>query len=255
MRGARGSRNATRVVSVAAIVGFAVASPTAEAQEVEPVAGPVASSPPAKPPEPVVRIHIRAPTIVQLYRHVGVEWVHACESPCDVELPLADEYRTFGGRNGTSQPFRLHGSPGESIEVTVDPPATGGVGLGVALGAFSGLALLFSSGLALEEAGELHDTVCGQPRNCQNNQSTLDAGLVTMAVSAAVLTVGLAIAVSSAQVDILQRAAPPAPDVWRPRFVGLSASASGAAFLPRPTWRELSAAPTFNVPVFLSGSF
>jgi len=93
------------------------------------------------------RVHIKSEKHVQLESRASKHdaWLLACESPCDRDLALGDEYRVIYGteaRATRGDAFRLSAAPGGSVTVTVDEGstaqavgglvmATGGVALAV----------------------------------------------------------------------------------------------------------------------------
>jgi hypothetical protein len=48
-------------------------------------------------------------------------WVTACESPCDLQLPLNNDYRIVGEGIWASNEFELEGNPGQRIILKVNP--------------------------------------------------------------------------------------------------------------------------------------
>ena len=94
-------------------VGAAGWSPTARADE-NPIHVPTA------------RVGVTATDVtVRVDRRDGPDdpWRHACDSPCDIVLPLAGEYRINGG-----EPFRLRGNDGGAIELAYRGPSSTGIG-------------------------------------------------------------------------------------------------------------------------------
>jgi hypothetical protein len=111
------------------------------------LASTLASASIAHADEDHARVHIKSAKHVQLESRASMHdaWMLACESPCDRDLPLADEYRVIHGTEAGAtrgDTFRLSGAPGGSVTVTVDEGstaqfvgglvvATGGVALAV----------------------------------------------------------------------------------------------------------------------------
>lgn len=73
-------------------------------------------------------------------------WDLVCMAPCDVELPLANQYRIGGPNIRTSSPFGVSASPGQRVLITVAPASkagfTGGVTLLSTGGAATGIGLV-----------------------------------------------------------------------------------------------------------------
>jgi hypothetical protein len=105
---------------------------------------------------PRVWVHLDSPSPVQLQRHDRErnEWAFACAAPCDLELPLEDDYRVVYAKGSAfGETLRLRGQPGAEVIVKVHPPSevaaiAGGalIGLGTVVGV-AGLAgaLLFAA--------------------------------------------------------------------------------------------------------------
>jgi hypothetical protein len=104
---------------------------------------------------PRVWVHIDSPSPVQLQRHDRERnvWDVACDAPCDVALPLEDDYRVAyanfaqGGDHakagGFGETIRITGEPGAEVIVKVHPPseaATIGGGALIGVGAVVGVA-------------------------------------------------------------------------------------------------------------------
>ena len=91
---------------------------------------------------PRAHVHISTPKTVQLFRRPAgtTGWSHACASPCDIDLPLGDDYRATGSGVAQSKEFHLQGAPGERLEIVVDPTSASGMvagGLLAGTGAFA----------------------------------------------------------------------------------------------------------------------
>src|SRR5262249_28257391 len=83
---------------------------------------------------PMVLVHIESQRRVTLdRRNPGDDqpWVTACDSPCDAQLPLNNDYRIVGEGIWASSEFGLEGSPGQRIVLKVNPATrlarTGGI--------------------------------------------------------------------------------------------------------------------------------
>lgn len=73
---------------------------------------------------PTVLVHIETSRPITLDRRNPGEdqpWVTACESPCDVQLPLNNDYRIVGEGIWASSEFELEGSAGQRVVVKVAP--------------------------------------------------------------------------------------------------------------------------------------
>jgi hypothetical protein len=73
---------------------------------------------------PLVLVHIETQRRVTLdRRNPGDDqaWVTACESPCDVQLPLNNDYRIVGEGIWASSEFELEANPGQRVVIKVNP--------------------------------------------------------------------------------------------------------------------------------------
>ncbi len=73
---------------------------------------------------PTALVHIESSRPVTLdRRNPGDDepWVTACESPCDVQLPLNNDYRIVGQGIWASSEFDLEGQPGQRVVIKVNP--------------------------------------------------------------------------------------------------------------------------------------
>jgi hypothetical protein len=59
------------------------------------------------------------------------EWVTACESPCDQQMPLNNEYRIAGSGVTQSGEFTLDGKPGQRVVITANVGTTAGLTAGL----------------------------------------------------------------------------------------------------------------------------
>jgi hypothetical protein len=142
-------------------------------------------------------VHIQSPRHVTLDRKNPGEdepWVTACESPCDVELPLDNDYRIVGSGVRPSGEFRLEGKPGERIVLEVNPSSKAVRATGILLGSLGITAIV--SGLYLW-AGMLPATsgqACtSDPRDahpCDTARDIGRAGLIMAGAGAVLATVG-----------------------------------------------------------------
>jgi hypothetical protein len=200
-----------------------------------------APRPPPPPPPPPMRgplvwVHITAPQHVTLNRRLdqGADWVKACDSPCDVELPIADEYEIAGLGNGPSKEFHLQASPGQSVVLSIEPPSIGGIVLGGGLVFVGGVGLYISVLVGLAVAAACTDQSCGT-----------NPGWVGSGISAGAMAAGGFILYLSAKTDINQHESTPQP-----------AAPPQNAYLREPTWRTTieplptTSGPAFVVPIF-----
>ncbi len=154
--------------------------------------------PPAPKQGPLVRVHITTDQNVLLDRRPeGSEtWVPACAAPCDEDFPLADEYRLSGPGLRSTGEFRLQGSPGGRVDLSVSPATktawwvgAGVGGMGLVIDVYALYIALFGS--MLENACHPGDSY--YPRSCSTSSSgtTLrNVGLIMLIPGPAAAIVG-----------------------------------------------------------------
>jgi hypothetical protein len=194
---------------------------------------------------PRVRVHVESKKKVELHRKRdgagGTSgWVHACMSPCEVELPLGDTYKITGSGILSSSEFRLHEEPNHTANVVVDPTSVGGMVLGGLLGGAGGwgayvgfLMVAIGASQADADCSRLYSTgyyaSSSSYSRCQSERRTgpglRDAGLVVLGASLAAGVAGVLVIISSAPTDVSQPGGAPSKD----------------AFLREPTWKRPSA--------------
>jgi hypothetical protein len=213
----------------------------AASTKITPPSAPPAPAPPApEPPPPPMRgplvwVHIASPKHVTLNRRLDESgsWAHACDSPCDVELPIADEYEIAGLGNGPTKAFRLNASAGQSVVLSIEPPSIGGIVLGGALVLLGGVALYISAIVGVGIAAACTDEKCGT-----------NGGYVAAAVSGGAMAAGGIIIYLSATTDINQHESVPTP-----------ARARDTTWLREPVWHTPIdpvpvSTPAFIIPIF-----
>jgi hypothetical protein len=223
-------------------------------------AAPATPAVPAPMVGPRARVHISTKRNVLLYRRPAgsSNWVQACMSPCNQELPIGDTYRITGNGVAASKEFHLEANPGGVVDVTVDPPSTGGmVGGGFLAGAGATAAYV---GLLMALVGAVDSNTCWDSGSCTHSKREAEdlrnAGLITMAVGTAITVGGLLIFISSAKTDITQSSGHGDSGAAAPPSRPLD------AFLRQPSWKGAStsseraaAAPPAAFPVLFQGTF
>jgi hypothetical protein len=206
------------------------------APSVAPAPAPSTDTPSPPMRGPLVHVHIASSKHVILNRRIqeGGAWAHACDSPCDQDLPLGDEYEIAGLGSGPTSAFRLRGEPGQSLTITVSPPSVGGEiagGVLIGAGALVGYVTLFVA---------LVESACPQGSGCDMTGAAV-MGLSSLgAIALGAVIVGL-----SAGTDISQSSA--SAMLPQPR--------ASSPFLREPIWKtreasELPEGPSFVVPLF-----
>jgi hypothetical protein len=210
---------------------------------------PAPKPPPSPPPPmvgPLVRVHVTSSKKVELHRKrdgVGGTsgWVHACMSPCDLDLPAGDTYKVTGSGILSSSDLRLHEGPNHTATLVVDPTSVSGMVLGGLLGgaggwgAYVGLLMVAIGGAQAEGKcyGPYDNTYAtsygASFDRCERERRTgpglRDAGFIVLGTSVLVGIAGVLVLWKSASTDVSQPAAAPPND----------------AFLREPTWKKPSA--------------
>jgi hypothetical protein len=215
---------------------------------------------------PTVLVHIETQRRVTLdRRNPGDDqpWVTACESPCDVQLPLNNDYRIVGEGIWASGEFELDGNPGQRVVIKVNPATR-----------FARTAGIVTAGIGLTAAiVGIYVVAVSATANCVNTANVttgcetsgggttvgwviVAAGLVTAAVGGVLILMNL----RTGQSQDLQSPAARAAGLWRGDLAKATTTEEGAdAFKRVPTFRATSATdrampiPT-SIPL-LSGSF
>jgi len=189
--------------------------PTAAAPATAPMAGPRA------------RVHIKAPHPSYLYRRAAgtTDFVTACQTPCDAEMPIGDSYKIGGSGFATTAEFKLDAPPGGSVELTVDGPNWVGIVGGGAITIGGGFTAYVGTIFALAGGGcssaSRSNSSCKEMRN---------VGFGAMAVGAGMIALGLLIVYPSLKTDMSQHKGGPEKD----------------AFVRSPTWRSASTSSTLE---------
>lgn len=258
----------TKRVSWSDVDRVIVGSPAAPT----PAGPPIYRGAPATPPLPSpmigprARVHLSSPRNTILYRRAAgsAGWMIACTSPCNEELPIGDTYRVTGNGIAQSKEFRLDAPPGGSVDVTIDPPSTGGMVLGGlmagggATAAYVGLALFLVGTRSEACTYDFYGASCTPV----DRDSLQTAGLITLGVGSVLTAAGLLVFLNNAKTDISQSSAKGGASGAAGSAAGAVASPKLDAYLRRPTWRDAlssseraTAAAPASFPVVLGGSF
>lgn len=178
--------------------------------------------PDAAPMEgPFAFVHIEASGSTYLYRapHGTTDFETVCEAPCDMELPINDDYKIGGNGTKTTPRFKLKAQGGGSVTLKVDGAnwfaIIGGGTLAVAGGMTS------YAGLLMAAAGS---------DNSSRNGSAGTAGLACFVIGGVVAALGAYAFVRGNSTDIVQTGPKAAKD----------------AFVRPPSWRSASATEQGN---------
>ncbi|MEO6576022.1 MAG: hypothetical protein ABIP89_19365, partial [Polyangiaceae bacterium] len=185
----------------------------------------------------LARVHISSPKTVQLFRRPAgtTGWTNACASPCDIDLPLNDDYRVTGSGVAQSKEFRLQGAPGERLEIVVDPTSASGMVAGGLLAGTGGFAMYIGFLTTLVGIAQTNQNCSsyyyyGSSSQCLSEHShgpaVRNVGLGILAVGAAAAVVGLVVVVNAAGTEVSQH--------------GAAAHPAKDAFLREPVWRGVA---------------
>jgi hypothetical protein len=170
-----------------------------------PTVAPTATTPPVEtlPPVtgPAVKVHINSPVFASLQRRPrgGQSFLKACDAPCDLDMPLNDDYMVSAA-GAKTMPVKLAGQPGQTVIIDVDPPSDGGKVGGVIMIVVG--AIGFSIGLVVDLVGLLVESASNATGSTSNNDGVLIAGLVITGVSLGLGIGGIVVFVKSGNTDI-----------------------------------------------------
>jgi hypothetical protein len=148
------------------------------------------------------RVHIKSEKHVQLESRPSPHdaWLLACESPCDRDLPLANEYRVVYGAAAEAtrgDTFRLAAAPGGAVTVTADEGSTvqfaGGVvmavgGVALAVAGLFGVAAVASAPSSTAGSSSTHTAECSICGGGLGDLVTLVSVVALVAGGGAILT-------------------------------------------------------------------
>lgn len=161
------------------------------------LASTLASASIARADDDRAHVHIKSEKHVQLESRPSQHdaWMLACESPCDRDLPLANEYRVLYGteaRATRGETFRLSAAPGGSVTLTVDEGSTAQAVGGVVMAA-GGVALAIVGVLGVAAVASAAPSPSSSDSNVKSAECSICGGgfrdLITL-VSAVALVAG-----------------------------------------------------------------
>lgn len=182
---------------------------------------PKGAPPPLQPDPPAMVgpfafVHIEASGSTYLYRapHGTSDFETVCEAPCDMQLPINDDYMIGGNGTKTTARFKLKAQGGGSVTLKVDGPNWFAIVGGGTLAVVGGMTSYV--GLLMAAAGSDHS-------NSSDGAGT--AGLACFVIGGGVAALGIWAFVRGNSTDIVQT----------------SPKAEKDAFLRTPSWRTASA--------------
>jgi hypothetical protein len=190
----------------------------------------------------MVWVHLDGPEDARLQKF-DRDWQTVCSAPCDIQLPVAPDYRIEGAGLKSSTVFNLSGGPGDHVTVTVNGASKAGFVIGIVLTPIGGLFTLVGGMMGL--VGSLASSV-GADTSGASQLAT--AGWTTFALGAGALLGGILLIVNNSKTTTTQELVAPQ--------TGLLQS---DAWKRVPTWREASPEqkalpPVVGVPLW-SGRF
>jgi hypothetical protein len=168
-------------------------------------------------------VHLETPSPISLEHRAGPQaaWEHACDSPCDVRLPVGDQYRIVGGADiNESNSFVLDGSKGDRAVLYVAPGSKNRqkIGTGVLIGG----AVLFVGGVVGGLAASCPSCTF-QANGTTDNRNFLaigiGTGLAVVGLSAGIFGASWMVNNAHSQVSGAVQAAPPARGANDPVYV------------------------------------
>ena len=170
---------------------------------------------------PFARVHIEASGTTYLYRapHGTEDFETVCEAPCDMDLPINDDYRIGGNGTKTTPRFKLKAQGGGSVILKVDGANWFAILGGGTLAVVGGMTSYV--GLLMAAAGS---------DNHSSSDETGTAGLACFVIGGVVAALGAYAFVRGNSTDIVQTGPAAAKD----------------AFVRAPSWRSASATEQGN---------
>jgi hypothetical protein len=193
-----------------------------------PTVAPTVTAPPVEtlPPAtgPTVKVHINSPVFASLLRrpHGGSSFLKACDAPCDMEMPVSDDYMVSAAGSKTT-PVKLAGQPGQTVIIDVDPPSDGGKIGGVVMIVLGAIGLIV--GGSVDFVGLIAESVTTDGSSGKSSaDGILIAGLVITGVSLGLGIGGLVVYFKSGNTDVTTRTGyltgvPGVPTMGDDRFV------------------------------------
>jgi hypothetical protein len=200
------------------------------AAPVAPIAPPPSAAPSLAAPSPAgsATVHVESEVPVVVERRQGREWVFACSSPCNAELPLAGLYRIRGTDVRNTSAFHLNARPGETVVLDVNGASRGNFTGGIVLTAVGGGAILIGALVLYVEAVMDWASTAAGGSGPSNDSSVNTVGGVMVAGGAAALVVGVILLSRNMHSKVDQ-----SPDAQRQRQ---------DAWVRGPTWHDDKAA-------------
>jgi len=202
------------------------------------VVSPPSTSEAAAPPMvgPRVRVRLRGTGTLYLYRKPAgaSDFVKACESPCDMDVPVGDTYKVGGSGVTTTKEFRIDQvGDGRYVEITVDGPSYVGIVGGGLMTIVGGLTAYV--GLVFTLAGS-------SSSSSSTGEEIRNIGIGALLVGSGLIALGLVIVFPSLKTDLSQE----------------TKTISKDGFLRRPQWKTIESAglvPQATFPVLFERSF
>ena len=213
------------------------------------------SAPPPKITGPTILVHIDSTRRVSLMRRApeNGEWITACESPCDMQLPLNNEYRIAGSGVTQSSEFDLDGQPGQRVVIKANVGTTAGLTGGLII---TGVGLLVAIvGLyVIAGAAAVNSVSCVNGKDtstgasCSTSGGGVAVGVVLVLGGVAAMGIGGVIALINWKTGQSQ-------EVQVPKANAKAALVDFDAYKRAPVWHEPLPMPgglprTTEIPIF-----
>ena len=228
-----------------ATVNVLVVSTPAFAEDSPPAADSDAPAPAAKP-EGMVLLHVESPKVVEIERRQGEvgAWQHVCSSPCDVNVPLFDQYRIAPTADMTeSKPFLIDAGNKERVTLAVNP----GMKTKSTVGTY-----LLVAGVATAVTGVVIVVAGTAGSNNIGSDGTTHHAFTNVAfVGSALILVGLTATLVGAAWRVNNQHSYVGGDVAKPPVATNERTASREAVFVKPQAEQMaSRTPAFVFPVF-----
>lgn len=228
-----------------ATVNVLVVTTPAFAEDSSPASPEDAPAPAAKA-DGTVMLHINSPKPVELERRQGDVggWEHVCTSPCDMNVPLFDQYRIAAAGDITeSKPFMIDAANKDHVSLGVDP----GMKTNSKVGTY-----VLVAGAATVVTGVIVVIAGTAGSNNIGNDGTTHHSFTNLAfVGSALIIGGLGAVIVGAAWRINNQHSSVGGDVAKPPVETNEKTASREAVFVKPQAEQMaSRTPAFVFPVF-----
>ncbi len=193
----------------------------------------------------MVILHVNSPTPVEIERRQGEvgAWQHVCTSPCDVSVPLFDQYRIAEGADITeSKSFMIDAANKDRVTIVVDP----GMKTKSKVGTY-----IFIAGAATIVTGVIVVIAGTAGSNQFGNDGTTNNSFTNVAfVGSALIIAGIGAAIVGGAWHINNKHSDVGGDTAKPPAATNEKTASRDAVFVKTQTEQMARTPTFVLPVF-----